>query len=156
MWTLKIKIKCSDLRPACFWGRIHIFLRFISGSAFLRCETGTPTKMFFELKLLKVIRKFLLNHNKSFRWHLGDYKKHDFPFEGLCVCGVVRKMAGEGPARRRVVSLHSAYINRFLTGILHVRKSTQKSKFRLSQAFKWKKMMFFVIPEMQSKTFVTV
>ena len=23
---------------------------------------------------LKVIRKFFLNHNKSFRWHLGDYE----------------------------------------------------------------------------------
>ena len=34
--------------------------------------------------VLKVIRKFFLNHNKSFRWHLGDYEKHDFfPFEGL-------------------------------------------------------------------------
>ena len=27
---------------------------------------------------LKVIRKFFLNHNKSFRWHLGDYEKHIF------------------------------------------------------------------------------
>ena len=26
----------------------------------------------------KVIRKFFLNHNKSFRWHLGDYEKHIF------------------------------------------------------------------------------
>ena len=34
------------------------------------------------------------------------------------------------------------------------RKNTQKSKFLLSQAFKWKKIMFFVIPEMPSKTFV--
>ena len=25
--------------------------------------------------LLKVIRKFFLNHNKSFRWHLGYYGK---------------------------------------------------------------------------------
>ena len=39
-------------------------------------------------------------------------------------------------------------------GILHIRKNTQKSKFLLSQAFKWKKIMFFVIPEMPSKTFV--
>ena len=32
----------------------------------------------------KVIRKFFLNHNKSVRWHLGDYEKHNFfPFEGL-------------------------------------------------------------------------
>ena len=32
----------------------------------------------------KVIRKFFLKHNKSFRWHLGDYEKHNFfPFEGL-------------------------------------------------------------------------
>ena len=34
--------------------------------------------------MFKVIRKFFLNHNKSFRWHLGDYEKHIFfPFEGL-------------------------------------------------------------------------
>ena len=33
---------------------------------------------------VKVIRKFFLRHNKSFRWHLGDYEKHIFfPFEGL-------------------------------------------------------------------------
>ena len=31
-----------------------------------------------------MIRKFFLTHNKSFRWHLGDYEKHNFfPFEGL-------------------------------------------------------------------------
>ena len=28
--------------------------------------------------VLKVIRKFFLKHNKSFRWHLGDYEKHNF------------------------------------------------------------------------------
>ena len=55
-----------------------------------------------------------------------------------------------------VRSFHSAYINRFLAGILHIRKNTQKSKFLLSQTLKWKKMMFFVIPEMPSKTFVMV
>ena len=33
---------------------------------------------------LKVIRKFFKKHNKSFRWHLGDYEKLIFfPFEGL-------------------------------------------------------------------------
>ena len=33
---------------------------------------------------VKVIRKFFLNHNKSFRWHLGDYENIIFfPFEGL-------------------------------------------------------------------------
>ena len=36
-------------------------------------------------------------------------------------------------------------------GILHIRKNTQKSKFLLSQAFQWKKIMLFVIPEMPSK-----
>ena len=39
-------------------------------------------------------------------------------------------------------------------GRLPTRKNTQKSKFLLSQAFKWKKIMFFVIHEMPSKTFV--
>ena len=28
--------------------------------------------------LVKVIRKFFIKHNKSFRWHLGDYEKHIF------------------------------------------------------------------------------
>ena len=33
---------------------------------------------------LKVIRKFFLKHNKSFRWDLEDYEKYNlFPFEGL-------------------------------------------------------------------------
>ena len=36
------------------------------------------------MDIFKVIRKFFKNHNKSFRWHLGDYEKHNrFPFEGL-------------------------------------------------------------------------
>ena len=41
-----------------------------------------------------------------------------------------------------------------LTDRLPTRKNTQKSKFLVSQAFKWKKIMFFVIPEMPSTTFV--
>ena len=69
--------------------------------------------------------------------------------------GPMRKLAGMIRRRYDVRSVHSAYINRFLTGILHIRKNTQKSKFLLSQAFKWKKKnMFFVIPEMPSKTLV--
>ena len=40
--------------------------------------------------------------------------------------------------------------------ILHIRKNTQKSKFLLSQALNGKKNMFFVIPEMPSKTFLMV
>ena len=39
---------------------------------------------------------------------------------------------------------------------LDIRKNSQKSKFLLSQALKWKEMMFFVIPEMPSKIFVMV
>ena len=39
-------------------------------------------------------------------------------------------------------------------GPLHIRKNTQKSKFLLSQSLKWEKILFFVIPEMPSKTFV--
>ena len=37
---------------------------------------------------------------------------------------------------------------------LDIFKNTQNSKFLLSQAFKWKEIMFFVIPEMPSKTSV--
>ena len=39
---------------------------------------------------------------------------------------------------------------------LDIRNYTQKSKFLLSQALKWKKIMFFVIPEMPFRTFVMV
>ena len=35
---------------------------------------------------------------------------------------------------------------------IHIRKNTQKSKFLLAQTFKWKKIMFFVIPDIPSKT----
>ena len=47
-----------------------------------------PVAFGSNLKLINcsniVIRKFFLNHNKSFEWHLGDYEKHIFfPFEGL-------------------------------------------------------------------------
>ena len=35
-------------------------------------------------KVLDSISGIFLNHNKGFRWHLGDYEKHIFfPFEGL-------------------------------------------------------------------------
>ena len=34
--------------------------------------------------ILKVIRKFFLKHNKSFRWQLWNYEEYNFfPFEGL-------------------------------------------------------------------------
>ena len=73
---------------------------------------------------LKVIRKFFLKHNKT-----GLYKLN-------------------GRSGRRHAGPYSS------PGILHIRKNTQKSKFLLSQTFKWKENMFFVIPEMPSKTFV--
>ena len=41
-----------------------------------------------------------------------------------------------------------------VTVTLDIGKNTQKSKFLLSETFKWKKIMFFVIPEIPSKTFV--
>ena len=33
---------------------------------------------------LQVIRKFFFKHNKSFRWHLGDYEKHNFSHLKAC------------------------------------------------------------------------
>ena len=51
----------------------------------------------------------------------------------------MRKLAGMIRRRDDVRFVHSAYINRFLTDPLHIRKNTQKSKL-----------------EMQSKTFVIV
>ena len=54
------------------------------------------------------------------------------------------------------VTKYLQIVSRGETVTLHIRKNTQKSKFLLSQAFKWKKVMFFVIPKMPSKTFVMV
>ena len=41
-------------------------------------------------------------------------------------------------------------------GILNIRKNTQKSKFLLSQAFKWAKILFFVIPQQCRNIFLKV
>ena len=38
------------------------------------------------------------------------------------------------------------WLKSVLTDPLHIRKNTQKSKFLLSQAFKWEKNMFFRNP----------
>ena len=46
--------------------------------------TGIETKVLKGTRMIKVIRKFFLNHTKSFGWHIWDYEKHIFfPFEGL-------------------------------------------------------------------------
>ena len=58
-----------------------------------------------------------------------------------CVVG-----PGRGARRDDVRSLHSAYINRFFFFFLTTRKKTQKSKFLLSQACKWKKNYVFRNP----------
>ena len=63
-------------------------------------------------------------------------------------------MASRGLRKTYFFLQSGAYINRFLTGILEIHKNKQKSKFLLSQTFKWKKIMLFVILEMPSKTFV--
>ena len=35
---------------------------------------NSETFSMLNYNLYRVIRKFFLNHNKSFRWHLGDYE----------------------------------------------------------------------------------
>ena len=105
--------------------------------------------------IFKVIRKIFLKHNKSFRWHLRDYEKHIFSHLKACerrnfdFCVFVRMCSRSRCHWRACVALrvfvrsvYSAYITRGLTAILHIRKNTQKSKFLLSQAFKWEKLCF--------------
>ena len=129
---------------------MHFFLQDITGGSQI-------------IMKLKVIRKYLLNHNKSFRWHLGDYEKHTFfnlkAYERrkFDFCVFLRMFSGSvknrfyklngGSGRRHAVVIPASWPTTH-------RKNTQKSKVLLSQAFKWKKSMFFVIPEMTSKTFV--
>ena len=52
--------------------RVRVFLLF------LNCCRQYRNKRFVIKEGVKVIRKFFLKHNKSFRWHLGDYEKHNF------------------------------------------------------------------------------
>ena len=71
----------------------------------------------------------------------------------MCVFTVSSLPAGVcDPGVTRALRPSSVY-KPVLTGRLPTRKNTQKSKFLLSQAFKWKKVMFLVIPELPSKTF---
>ena len=65
--------------------------------------------------------------------------------------GPMRKLSGEGPACATSMQLLAWGFKPVFNGQTTHRK---KSKFLLSQTFKWKKIMFFVIPEMPSKTFV--
>ena len=72
-------------------------------------------------------------------------------FYGWVVCPLKTGLYKVNGRSARVTPGHTRPPERLPT-----RKNTQKSKFLLSQAFKWKKIMFFVIPEMPSKTFVMV
>ena len=69
----------------------------------------------------------------------------------VCFYGWIVCPAGAwAPAWRRPLRPFSLYKPVFNGQTTH----RKKSKFLLSQTFKWKKIMFFVIPEMPSKTFV--
>ena len=70
-------------------------------------------------------------------------------FYGWVVCPLKTGLYKVNGRSARVTSGHTRP-----PGRLSTRKNTQKSKFLLSQSFKLKKIMFFVIPEMPSKTFV--
>ena len=68
LWVLFMEFLCVGRRQLLSYWTVHILPQICTAS---ECS-------------LKVIRKFFLKHNKSFRWHLGDDEKHDFfPFEGL-------------------------------------------------------------------------
>ena len=59
-----------------YCGVFYILILLLSVDKVLRVK--------FLYYYLKWSGSFFLNHNKSFRWHLGDYEKHNFyPFEGL-------------------------------------------------------------------------
>merc|ERR1711911_215735 len=85
---------------------------------------------------------------KHIFFHLEACERRNFDFCVLCSYGCV-----VGPCSYTCLGLSRMCS---YTDPLHIRKNTQKSKFLLSQAFKWKKIMFFVISEMPSKTFVMV
>ena len=104
---------------------------------------------------LKVIRNFFKNYNKSLDgisgitkniifFHLKACERGNFDF---CVFLRMCSMPG-GRVWPGVTTSAPSVFNR-----THY---TQKSKFLLSQTFKWKKIMFLVIPEMPSTTFVMV
>ena len=64
IFTSEQQFKLNQYHDSVFWIRVRFLLDF----------KIRP----------KEIRKFFIKHNKSFRWHLGDYEKHNFfHFEGL-------------------------------------------------------------------------
>ena len=82
----------NELAVHCYLGTYKILLPLSTDLAFnvfwqiLTIHMGEPCLYYFLYFRcgvdLKVIRKFFLN--QSFRWHHGDYEKHNFfPTEGL-------------------------------------------------------------------------
>ena len=102
--------------------------------------------------LLKVIRKIFFKHSKSFRWHLGDYEKHNFfhlkgcerkhfNFLRWVACSL---KTGLYKLNGCCVRLHAG--PQTPAGPTTHHKNTQKSKFLLSQTLNWKKNSVFLNP----------
>ena len=143
-FTLRITWKCFVKSWICwFWLPkmkialyIYYFIRW--DMELVKKSTGfsPPARMSCVLSdtvPLKWSGSFFLNHNKSLRWHLGDYEKQFFPIwrpvRGgtlvfLCSYGCV-----VGPCSYTSTTILSTCS---YTDPLHIRKNTQKSKFLLS------------------------
>ena len=69
--------KLNGPRKYSFSRAIHCGARLrLPGSGFLpSLFTDKKTNISYIYTGIKVIRKFFIKHNKSFRWHLGDYEK---------------------------------------------------------------------------------
>ena len=78
--------------------------------------------------------------------HLKACERRNFDFCVWVVCPLKTGLYKVNGQSARVTPGHTRP-----PGRLPTRKNTQKSKFLLLQVFKWKKIMFFVIPEMPLK-----
>ena len=158
-WSLSIYMKGVKCTRWPYW--------FLKAQVF-NCQIDELKFNWILNSTFKVIRKFFLNHHKSFRWHLGDYEKHNFfsiwrpvreeplifvCFYGCLLCplktglyklngGSGRRHARRGPRARRAEYPPV--------------KTNKNQSFSSHKPSNGKKNMFFVIPEMPYKTFVMV
>ena len=71
--------KITFLKQILFISKMQFFLLIVM--IFILSSEALEPRIHL---LIKGIRKFFLNHNKSFRWQLGDYEKHIFSHLKAC------------------------------------------------------------------------
>ena len=72
----------NQTKYSCIWNIPDFYNKMLPPNK--QTSTSMIVKVGCWQSYIKVIRMFFTKHNRSLRWHLGDYEKHIFfSFEGL-------------------------------------------------------------------------